>query len=187
MISIPAAFLICTVAVLSIGVFVWREASVRREFSRPSDHSLLDDDAAELLYCPPEFVARVFSPDDCKFVSRARSRQLNQLFRRERKVVALVWVYQTKLAINRVMREHTRVTRQSQDLHFATEAQLVLSYMQLILVCNLLCLAIQSAGPARLGTLATYVDSLSQRIAQARDGLAVATSSAELRGVNPLS
>jgi hypothetical protein len=186
LISIPAAFLICTVVVLSVGLLVWRDASVARELTKAPDNSLFDDNA-DLLYCPPEFVARVFSPDDRNFVASARSPQLSKLFRRERKIVALVWVYQTKVAIKRVMQEHKKVSRQSQDLHFATEAQLVLSYLQLIFVCNLLFFAIQSAGPARLGSLATYADSLSQRIAQARIGLAVAISSAQLRGASPLS
>ena len=170
---------------LLIGLLVWRDASMARELTKVPDDSLFDENA-ELLYCPPEFLARVFSPQDRKFVSSAQSPELSRLFRRERKVVALVWVYQTKIAIKRVMGAHTQMTRQSRDLHFTTEAQLVLSYLQLILVCNLLYLAIQSTGPARLGSLATYADSLSQRIAQARHGLAVAASSAELSAANLL-
>jgi hypothetical protein len=183
LISIPAAFLICTVVVLSVGLLVWRDASVARELTKAPDNSLFDDNA-DLLYCPPEFVARVFSPDDRNFVASARSPQLTKLFRRERKIVALVWVHQTKTAIHQIMREHKRLTSQSIDLSLATEARLLCNYLQLVAICDLLAFAIQTAGPIRVGALATYAASLSQRFAEAQNAFAITTTARELRSAS---
>ncbi len=82
------------------------------------------------------------------------------------------------------MREHARATSQSHDLRVATEARLWSHYFQLVAICNLLILAIQSAGPARVGALATYAASLSQSFADAQHALAVTTAARDLRGAS---
>jgi len=179
-ISIPIAILICSVVMLSLALLATRGASVKRELAFRTDVPLYDETSGDPSLCPPEFAARIFSPADWTFVSNEKSRDVARLFQHERRVVALVWVHQTKTAIRRIMREHTRVTRQSQDLHLATEARLVFHYVQLVAICDLLILAIQSTGPARVGSLATYAASLSQRFADAQHALAITTAARDL-------
>jgi hypothetical protein len=181
MIGIPTALLIGSILLLLLFFVAARDAMGARELSSRSDVPLLDDDAP-LDPCPPEFVARIFSPDDWKFVSEIKSPQLERLFRRERKLVALAWVQQTSTAIRRVMREHTEAARQSHDLHFATETKLVLLYAELQLLCGMLFLAIQSAGPQRVRGLAVYAGTLSQRLAQAQHDLKTVTAGREFHG-----
>jgi hypothetical protein len=181
MIGIPTALLIGSILLLLLFLVAARDAMGARELSSRSDVPLLDDDAT-LDPCPPEFVARIFSPDDWKFVSETKSPQLERLFRRERKLVALAWVQQTSTAIRRIMREHTEAARQSHDLHFATETKLVLVYAELLFLCGVLFLAIQSAGPQRVRGLAVYAGTLSQRLAQAQHDLKSITAGRELHG-----
>ena len=184
MISITLAIMMCTVAVLSLVFLATRGFSVKRELAFRTDVPLYDETNGDPSLCPPEFAARIFSPADWTFVSGEKSPEVARLFRHERRVVALVWVHQTKTAIHRIMREHTRVTRHSQDLNLATEAKLFGHYLQLVAVCDFLILAIQSAGPARVGALATYAASLSQSFADAQHALAITTAARELRGAS---
>jgi len=180
-ISITLAILLCSLVILSMVLLATRGSAVKRELSFRTDLPLYDEVTGDPSLCPPEFAARIFSPADWTFVSGEKSPDVVRLFRHERRVVALVWVHQTKSAIHRIMREHTRVTRQSHDLHLATEARLVLYYVQLVAICDLLILAIQSAGPTRVGSLATYAAALSQRFADAQHALAITTSARDLR------
>ncbi len=184
MISITLAILMCTIAVLSLVLLATRGSSVKRELAFRTDVPLYDETTGDPSLCPPEFAARIFSPADWTFVSGEKSPEVARLFRHERRVVALVWVHQTKNAIHRIMREHARATSQSHDLRVATEARLWSHYFQLVAICNLLILAIQSAGPARVGALATYAASLSQSFADAQHALAVTTAARDLRGAS---
>ena len=182
MISIPVAILICSVAMLSLALLATRGSAVKRELAFRTDLPLYDETSGDPSLCPPEFAARLFSTADWTFVSGEKSREIVRLFQHERRVVALAWVHQTKTAIRRIMRDHTRVTRHSQDLHLATEMRLVFHYVQLVAICDLLIVAIQSAGPASVGSLATYAASLSQRFADAQHALAITTTARDLSG-----
>jgi hypothetical protein len=165
MIGVPIAMLIAFVLLALLLLVGARGIFAARELSSRSDVPFTED-GTELSLCPPEFVSRIFSIDDSKFVSATKSPQLRQLFRRERRAVALLWVQQTSAAIQRIMHEHLQLARVSHDLEFATEVQLFLLYAELMLICGLLFVAIQSAGPASLRSLAIYADAHSQRLAQ---------------------
>jgi hypothetical protein len=180
-IGIPTALLLGTILLLLLLFVAMRGSMEARKLSSESDLLLLDDQGTADP-CSPEFVARIFSPEDWEFVAKAKSPQIETLFRRERKLVALLWVHQTSTAIRRIMREHTQATRQSHDLHFATETKLVLLYAELMLLCGMLFLAIQSAGPQRVRGLAVYADTLSQRLAQAQRDFQTVTAGPKLHG-----
>jgi hypothetical protein len=169
------------VAILLFGALAARGSSVKRELSFRTDLPVYDEAAGDPSLCPPEFAARLFSPADSAFVSGEKSPDILRLFQHERRVVALVWVHQTKTTIQRIMRDHTQIARRSQDLHLATEARLVFHYLRLVAICDLLILAIQSAGPSRVGALATHAALLSQRFADAQHALATTTMARELR------
>jgi hypothetical protein len=180
-IGIPTAVLLGVVLLVLLLLLATRGSSAAREISSRLDVPLLDDKSS-LEPCPPEFVTRIFALDDWEFVRGTKSVELQKLFRRERKVVALVWVQQTSMAIRRIMREHTEIARQSGDLNFATETKLVLLYGELMLICGTLFLAIQSAGPERVGGLALYANTLSQRLAQTQRDFIVVTTGQEFHG-----
>ena len=58
----------------------------------------------------------------------------------------------------------------------------MLLYGELMVICGMLFLAIQSAGPQRVRGLAVYADALSQRLAQAQHDFKTVTASPELHG-----
>lgn len=174
-ISIPAV--IVSLLLLMLVLLTRKGLAVAREVSALSTEFL--DDGSEIPPCPPEFVSRVFSPDDARFVSGTQSDQLVKMFRRERKAVALVWVRQMSAAIQRTMGDHTRMARASEGLEFFTELKLFLAYGELMLFCGVLFVAIRSAGPAWLGRMAVYVDAQSQRLAVAQQSFRAATTPRE--------
>jgi hypothetical protein len=185
MIGVSGALLVA-VPLLGLLLLLWaRGVSAARGLYSRSDVPL-HEDAAELGPCPPEFVPKIFSRADWEFVSETKSPRLERLFRQERKAVALLWIQQTSAAIQHIMREHAQAARGNDDLEFATEAKLVLQYAQLMFICGILFVVIQSAGPLWLRGLALYADALSQRIAQAQLALRAATASGDLRSMEPL-
>jgi hypothetical protein len=165
MIGIPGPWLI---AILLLGLIVLLRAkgiSAARSLSTRPD-LVLPDDGVDFPPCPPEFVLRIFSREDLNFVSATNSPQLEKLFRRERKAVALLWVQQTRAMIQAIMREHALLSRSASDLRFSAEFRLVLQYAQLMLICGILFLVMQLAGPLWLRGLAVYADTLSRHIAE---------------------
>jgi hypothetical protein len=181
MIGMPIALLIAFVLLALLLLVGIRGVSAARERSSRSDVPF-SEDGSELSLCPPEFVSRIFSSDDSEFVSATRSPQLRQLFRRERKAVALLWVQQTSAAVQRIMDEHRQLARVSRNLEFVTEAKLLLLYAELMLICGALFAAIQSAGPLSLRRLAIYADAHSQRLAQVQQSFKAASTPRELHG-----
>jgi hypothetical protein len=184
MIGGPGAFVVGGLLLFLLLLLGTRGVSAARGWSSKSDLPL-HDDPAEVAPCPPEFVFKIFSRADWEFASATKSPKIEKLFRRERKAVALLWVRQTSAAIQRVMREHAEAARGSGDLEFTTEVKLVLQYGELMLLCGVLFLAIQSAGPLWVRGVALYADSLSRRIAEVQQAFAGAATPREIHTMGP--
>jgi len=116
--------------------------------------------------CPEEFVTRVFSRVDWEFVRGLKAGGIERLFEQERKKVALVWVRQTAALIRKVISEHARAARQSKNLEFSTEISIFAQFLMLMIVCGILSMAVQIAGPLWLGGLAHFAQGLAQRVAK---------------------
>ena len=185
MIAVPAALMIAILLLLFLlllairGVFAAREVSSHPNVALPGD-------VPELSLCAAEFASRIFSHDDLEFVLATKSPRLKKLFDRERKEVALVWVRQTSAAIRQIMREHAVAARENKDLEFTTEARLLVLYVQLMVVCSVLFLVIQSTGPLWLRGLAMYADSLSQRIAWTQRAFGKGAMTHKIHGVGSI-
>jgi hypothetical protein len=173
-----AALLFVLLLLAAQGVLAARGFSSRSEVP-------FHEDGFDLPPCPTEFVSKIFSRSDWEFVAGTDSPKLQQLFREERKAVALLWVRQTSAFIQKVMREHKEAARASSDLQIATETKLLFLYSQLMLVCGALLLAIQVAGPLWLRGVAVYADSLSRRIAGLQDSLTAATAGSAVHTAGP--
>jgi hypothetical protein len=118
-----------------------------------------------ILQCPREFAAQVFSRQDWEYVRGIQEAGIAQLFRHERKRVALLWVRQISALMRQVMREHAEAARESRDLKFGTEAKIFLSYAGLRMICGWMFISIRVAGPVWLGGMADYAQRLSERLA----------------------
>jgi hypothetical protein len=180
-IALVIAFLL-----LALLLIVWRSTSQATRELRPDSDLGSGHTGQELEICPPEFVAQIFSPDDWHFVEGVESPLVAQLFRRERKAVALLWVQQTLAGIAQIMREHVEAARGSHDVEFASEAKIFLQHAQLQFACGILYLCIELAGPQGLRGVAVYTDALSRRIAEAGQSLKAATSEREIQSAGSL-
>jgi hypothetical protein len=130
----------------------------------------IETGAADLSQpCPEIFVTRVFSRADWDYVQRLEADGIRNLFQRERKKLALLWVRQTSLMIRKAMREHAGAARQSSNLEFSTEIRIFGQFVMLMLVCGILSVAIQIAGPLSLSGLARFAQRLSQRVAKVQE------------------
>jgi len=153
-----------------------------RELEHAAEIPPDDEEVREIL--PEEFATRIFSRSDWEFVSNNKSIELDSLFLRERKAVALLWLRQTAGGIRRVMREHAEAARKSQDLQVTTELKLFIQYGQLLLACGLLFLAIRVAGPVSPGALAIYTARLSRQLSEAHQVLKAATDATQVRAAS---
>lgn len=145
---------------LAIAVRGWLAA-------RDSADLLGSDDEVGKEGCPSEFVGRIFSPVDWRYVHEMKSPDIEKLFRKERRTVALVWVRQVSFAIRRIMREHAAIARQSSNLRAATELKIFVQFTALMVTCGAIRVGIDLAGPMRIGGLARYAHSLAQQVARA--------------------
>jgi hypothetical protein len=114
--------------------------------------------------CPREFVSMIFSRADRDFVHGLKSRGVEQLFQRERKKVALVWIRQTSALVRKAVSEHAVAARQSKNLDFLKEVNILGQFLILITSCWILTIAIQTAGPVWLSGLTNYAQRLSQQV-----------------------
>jgi hypothetical protein len=114
-------------------------------------------------------VSRIFSRADWEFVRGLKAGGIERLFERERKRVALVWVRQTSAIIRKVMREHAAAARQSENLKFSMEINILAQFFALMAVCGTLSMAIQIAGPVWLGGLAHFAQRLSQQVTKLQE------------------
>ena len=95
---------------------------------------------------------------------RLKNRGVERLFEHERKKVALVWIRQTSALIRKAVGEHAFAARQSKNLDFLKEVNILAQFLMLITSCWVLAIAIQTAGPVWLSGLANYAQRLSQQV-----------------------
>ena len=137
---------------------------------------ILEHDRGEGELGAMELAERIFSLVDWTLVQELKNSELSELFRRERKSIALLWVRHTSVRIRQVMRDHAEAARASRNFEPWTELKLVEQYLQLRLICGILYAAIQLAGPLWLRGLAIHAQELSRRIAEAQENFQAATN-----------
>ena len=98
---------------------------------------------------------RIFGPGDWDFVSRETPRDIQRMFQNERSVLVIAWLRRTRMRISQVMRAHVIAVRQSEGLRVTMEIRLALSYVSLLVLCNLLIGLIWLRGPISTRRLVT--------------------------------
>jgi len=92
---------------------------------------------------------RILDLVDWDFVSRNVPSEIQQMFLRERTILAISWLRRTRTRISLVMRAHVAAVGQIEDLHLATELKLALGYVVILILCDLLIASIWLRGPVR--------------------------------------
>ena len=110
--------------------------------------------------CPREVLDRIFQREDLDFVARQDSREALELFRRERKRIAHLWIRQIRQEIAGIRQVHVAMVRESSDLDPATELKVALEYLLVSGLCWLMTVAIYFLGPVHTRGLARHASEL---------------------------
>lgn len=114
--------------------------------------------------CPPEVLERIFEPGDSDFIARQRSREAQELFHRERKRLAYLWLRQTRHDISNIRQLHAETARKSTDLSPGTELKIAVDCMLISGMCWLMAVAIYFLGPIHTRGMAHYASDLSAQL-----------------------
>lgn len=105
---------------------------------------------------PRAVVANIFYPQDLEFI-RSSAPELREAFLRERKGLALLWILETRTRATRLMQLHRVAVREHAELQAATEIRLAANYWQLLCLCGMLQLLINTRGPFRTQAMVRFV------------------------------
>ena len=102
----------------------------------------------------PAVVSGIFSNEDEQFIVSEGDEQVNDLFRRERKRLALRWIDRQKQEASGAMIRHRNASGRAADLLPANEVKLFLRYARLKVTFEFLAVSVWLVGPQRLRGLA---------------------------------
>ena len=90
---------------------------------------------------------RIFDPHDWDFVRHETTSEIQRRFQQERAVLAISWLRRTRRQVSLVMRTHAGGVRRSKNLQPAMELKLLLSYLTLVMLCDILIGVVWLRGP----------------------------------------
>ena len=96
---------------------------------------------------PENLIARIFDPEDFRYVTAACSTNVTDLFLRERKRISLMWVRRVRSEIRNLMHFHLAYSRLHAKLSLLTEIRLALDFALLLLVCRAIRILLYLRGP----------------------------------------
>lgn len=96
---------------------------------------------------PLDLVDRVFAQNDLDFVMSKSGKSVQELFRRERRKIALAWAAQLKSQVLSLKEFHSGQSRLYADLDLRTELALALNFTSLLVLCRILQITFYLRGP----------------------------------------
>ena len=133
-----------------------------RERSAPS--------AGPWAECPRAAIDHIFGSGDSGFVRARGSDRLCRAFERDRRQIALHWVWSAFDETHRILARHFRAVRSSPDLSISLEVKLVAEVLLHQILCLMLLAAIRLAGPEGLARWAGAVGNLRHQVVIAVEG-----------------
>ena len=103
--------------------------------------------ALQLDLLPSELVGRILAMRDSEYIHAETSPRIQEMFRRERKRIALSWVRQVRGQILSLRRFHLGAARSYAQLSFRTEIGLALDFAALLFACRVLQVMLYLRGP----------------------------------------
>jgi hypothetical protein len=125
--------------------------------------------------CPRETIEHIFGPDDLNFIRCKGSDRLRRAFERDRRQIALHWVWNAFDDTHQIMSRHFRAVRSSPDLSISLESKLVAEFLLHQFMCLTLAGALRLAGPNNLTRLAAAVGSLRHEVGTVIEGFSKST------------
>lgn len=96
---------------------------------------------------PENLIARIFDPEDFRYVTAASPGPISALFLQERTRISLMWVRRVRSEIRNLMHFHLAYSRLHAKLSLLTEIQLALDFAVLLLACRALRILLYMRGP----------------------------------------
>jgi len=151
-------------------IVLWRRPAVPVSNGREPVRDVLPaaDQRAE---CPRETIRHLFGTEDLTYVRVKGSDRLRRAFERDRREIALRWVWSTFDETQQIISRHFRLVRSSPDLSISLEAKLVAEFLLHQSMCLALVAALRLAGPNNLARLAGAVGNLGQHVGAAIESI----------------
>jgi len=125
----------------------------------------------ELL--PPSLVRRIFAREDLRFVRSHGTPEIEELFLKERKRIAILWLDRLTTEIQLLRRLHLGAARFYARLSVKAELSLAWDFAVLLLGCRLLRIAFAMGGPYAAPRMVETVAETATRICEvSREALA---------------
>jgi hypothetical protein len=117
--------------------------------------------------CPAEAIEHIFGSSDLNFIRSNGPDRLRRAFERDRRQIALRWVWGVFDDTQHIMSHHFRSVRSSPDLSISLEAKLVAEFLLHQSLCLALAGVLRLAGPDSLARLATAVGNIRREVGAA--------------------
>jgi hypothetical protein len=157
------ALVLLALVLLSALILLWRRPAAAIESSGEAAGDALPA-SAQWAQCPGETIAHIFGSEDLGFVRKHGSDRLRRAFERDRRQIALHWVWRAFDETQQIMSRHFRAVRSSPDLSIILESKLVAEFLLHQSMCLTLAGALRLAGPNNLARLAGAVGNLRQQV-----------------------
>jgi hypothetical protein len=111
-----------------------------------------------------EQLERIFGREDWDFIRGSTSEQVQRLFLRERKVIALAWISELRRQAKSGMHLHVARARTSKELQPVVEIKLAVDYYAFLAKCGLIAAIVLLGGPMALRGMVGQAGSLSDNL-----------------------
>jgi hypothetical protein len=99
------------------------------------------------VFCETVAIKRILSSEDNEFISRSGAKEVQRLFLKERKKLALQWLQMTQRQLTHLMDLHLRLAGYTYDPHPTFELKLSAKYLNLIVVSHIVLVLLWVGGP----------------------------------------
>jgi hypothetical protein len=120
--------------------------------------------ALDLGFVETTTMKRIFATEDMEFVSRMGTRDIQQLFLKERKELAIQWLRMTQRQVARLMDLHLRLASYTYEPSPRFELKLTVEHLWFILVSNLVLFLLWLRGPFEAATIVGYTLRISESL-----------------------
>ena len=128
----------------------------------PDGNSLLP--SAQFADRWKEQLERIFGREDWDFIRIRASKQVQRLFLRERKAIALAWISQLRRQAKAGMQLRVSRVRVSKELQPVVEIKLAVDYYSFLGMCALMAAIVSLRGPMALRGMLGQAGSLSDKL-----------------------
>jgi uncharacterized membrane protein YqjE len=114
-------------------------------------------EALDAIFVETAAIQRVFSAEDAEFISHSGSLELQHLFLKERKALAMHWLRKTQKQVAHLMGLYLRLASYTIESNPASELKLAVKYALFLLLSNVVLFLLWLRGPFRTGRIIGYM------------------------------